>query len=110
MEDARFVRFTGDDGAVTYYATYTAFDGVHVAPQLLETDDFRHFRVTQLSGPAAKNKGLAAVPPPGRRALPRPVALGPGTQLPGRFDRLPVVGRGRHTRVTRTTVGTPPAR
>lgn len=62
MEDARFVRFTGDDGAVTYYATYTAFDGVHVTPQLLETDDFRHFRVTQLSGPAAKNKGLALFP------------------------------------------------
>jgi predicted GH43/DUF377 family glycosyl hydrolase len=50
------------DGTVTYYATYTAFDGVHVAPQLLQTDDFRHFRVTQLTGPAAKNKGLALFP------------------------------------------------
>ena len=27
MEDARFVRFVDDDGAVTYYATYTAYDG-----------------------------------------------------------------------------------
>ena len=62
MEDARFVRFVDDDGTVTYYATYTAFDGVHVAPQLLETADFRHFRVTQLTGPAAKNKGLALFP------------------------------------------------
>jgi predicted GH43/DUF377 family glycosyl hydrolase len=62
MEDARFVRFVDDDGAVTYYATYTAFDGVHVAPQLLETEDFRRFRVTQLNGPAAKNKGLALFP------------------------------------------------
>lgn len=62
MEDARFVRFTDDDGGVTYYATYTAFDGVHVAPQLLQTDDFRHFRVTQLTGAAAKNKGLALFP------------------------------------------------
>jgi predicted GH43/DUF377 family glycosyl hydrolase len=62
MEDARFVRFTDDDGTVTYYATYTAFDGVHVAPQLIQTDDFRHFRVTQLTGPAAKNKGLALFP------------------------------------------------
>ena len=62
MEDARFVRFTDDDGTVTYYATYTAFDGVHVAPQLLETHDFRRFRITQLTGLAAKNKGLALFP------------------------------------------------
>ena len=26
MEDARFVRFTHDDGRVCYYATYTAYD------------------------------------------------------------------------------------
>jgi predicted GH43/DUF377 family glycosyl hydrolase len=62
MEDARFVRFVDDDGTFTYYATYTAFDGVHVAPQLLETTDFRHFRVTQLAGAAATNKGLALFP------------------------------------------------
>lgn len=62
MEDARFVRFVDDDGTITYYATYTAFDGAHVAPQLLQTDDFRHFRVTQLTGPAAKNKGIALFP------------------------------------------------
>lgn len=62
MEDARFVRFVDDDGTITYYATYTAFDGTHVAPQLLQTDDFRQFRVTQLTGPAAKNKGIALFP------------------------------------------------
>ena len=72
MEDARFVRFVDDDGTVTYYATYTAFDGVHVAPQLLETDDFRTFRITQLTGPAAKNKGMALFP---RRIGGRYVAL-----------------------------------
>src|SRR5581483_7655843 len=27
IEDARFVRFTHDDGQVVYYATYTAYDG-----------------------------------------------------------------------------------
>jgi len=27
MEDARFVKFTDDDGSVTYYATYTAAHG-----------------------------------------------------------------------------------
>jgi predicted GH43/DUF377 family glycosyl hydrolase len=62
MEDARFVRFVDNDGTVTYYATYTAFDGVHVVPQLLETKDFHRFRITQLTGPAAKNKGLALFP------------------------------------------------
>jgi predicted GH43/DUF377 family glycosyl hydrolase len=72
MEDARFVRFVDDDGSVTYYATYTAFDGVHVAPQLLETKDFLAFRVTQLAGPAAKNKGMALFP---RRIGGRYVAL-----------------------------------
>ena len=62
MEDARFVRFVDDDGSVTYYATYTAFDGVNVVPKLLETADFRQFRITPLTGPAAKNKGLALFP------------------------------------------------
>jgi predicted GH43/DUF377 family glycosyl hydrolase len=64
MEDARFVRFTRDDHHVTYYATYTAFDGAKVAPQLIQTDDFATFEVSQLSGPAATNKGLALFPRP----------------------------------------------
>lgn len=62
MEDARFVRFTDDDGGRTYYATYTAYDGTDVAPQLLQTDDFRTFRVTQTTGSAARNKGMALFP------------------------------------------------
>ena len=40
MEDARFVRFTDDDGSSKYYATYTAYDGFSILPQLIETDDF----------------------------------------------------------------------
>lgn len=62
MEDARFVRFTDDDGEQTYYATYTAYDGVDVAPQLLQTKDFRTFHVTQTAGSAARNKGMALFP------------------------------------------------
>lgn len=62
MEDARFVRFTDDDGTVTYYATYTAYDGAHVAPQMLKTSDFSTFRISQLAGPAAANKGMALFP------------------------------------------------
>lgn len=62
MEDARFVRFVGDDGVVTYYATYTAFDGHQILPQLLETADFVEFRVATLTGRAAHNKGMAIFP------------------------------------------------
>ena len=61
MEDVRFVRFD-DGGEVRYLATYTAFDGERIAPQLLETADFRTFHARALAGPAAKNKGLALFP------------------------------------------------
>ena len=40
MEDARFVRFVEDDGTVTYYASYTAYNGTDIRQQLLETRDF----------------------------------------------------------------------
>jgi predicted GH43/DUF377 family glycosyl hydrolase len=62
MEDARFVRFVDDDGAVTYYATYTAFDGHQILPQLLETTNFTDFRIATLSGRVAHNKGMALFP------------------------------------------------
>lgn len=62
MEDARFVRFTDPDGAVTYYATYTAYDGVGISQQLLATTDFRTFTSSPLVGGAALNKGLALFP------------------------------------------------
>lgn len=62
IEDARFVRVVSDDASATYRATYTAFDGNLIAPQLIETSDFRRFRVSQLGGPAAKNKGMALFP------------------------------------------------
>jgi len=62
MEDARFVRFTDDDGAVTYYATYTAFDGTQILPQLIATPDFLTVRVVTLNGESAANKGLALFP------------------------------------------------
>jgi len=62
MEDARFVRFTEDDGSCSYYATYTAFDGAMVTPQRLHTTDFRTFHVTRLTGSASVNKGMALFP------------------------------------------------
>jgi predicted GH43/DUF377 family glycosyl hydrolase len=62
MEDARFVRFVEDDGSVTYYATYTAYDGHDILPQLIETADFTHFQVRTLNGAYAQNKGMALFP------------------------------------------------
>lgn len=62
MEDARFVRFTDDDGAITYFATYTAFDGSNILPQLIETADFATFHISTLNGASARNKGMALFP------------------------------------------------
>jgi predicted GH43/DUF377 family glycosyl hydrolase len=62
IEDARFVRFENDDGSYIYYATFTAFDGKVVMPELVETPDFLRFRFITLNGPAAQNKGMALFP------------------------------------------------
>jgi predicted GH43/DUF377 family glycosyl hydrolase len=62
IEDARFVRFQNDDGSYIYYATFTAFDGQVVVPELVETVDFLRFRFITLNGPAAQNKGMAIFP------------------------------------------------
>jgi predicted GH43/DUF377 family glycosyl hydrolase len=62
IEDARFVRFTYPDGEVLYYATYTAYNGFHVLPQLIRTADFRHFKVSTLNGRCVQNKGMALFP------------------------------------------------
>ena len=62
IEDARFVRFLNGDGTYIYYATFTAFDGRVIMPELVETSDFLHFRFISLNGPAAENKGMALFP------------------------------------------------
>ncbi len=62
IEDARFVCFREDDGTRSYYATFTAYDGRLVVPELVETSDFRFFRFITLNGPAAENKGMAIFP------------------------------------------------
>ncbi len=62
IEDARFVRFTDDDGSVMYCATYTAYNGRAILPQFIETQDFLHFRVLTLNGSAVQNKGMALFP------------------------------------------------
>lgn len=62
MEDARFTQFTEDDGRVTYFGTYTAYNGFQVKPHLIQTNDFQTFDITRLIGSAAKNKGMALFP------------------------------------------------
>lgn len=62
IEDARFVRFVDDDGTVTYYATYTAYNGHNILPQIIETKDFCTFKMITLCGEFSKNKGMALFP------------------------------------------------
>lgn len=62
IEDARFVRFVSEHGKVTYYATYTAFNGFNILPQLIETKDFVKFHIATLNGKAVQNKGMALFP------------------------------------------------
>lgn len=62
IEDARFVRFQNADGTHVYYATFTAFDGRVIVPELVQTADFLTFRFATLNGPAAENKGMALFP------------------------------------------------
>lgn len=62
IEDARFVRFTEDDGSKKTYATYTAYNGHTILPKLLSTEDFYTFRVMPMHGLGARNKNLALFP------------------------------------------------
>ena len=62
IEDARFVKFTDDNGEITYYATYTAYDGIAILPKLISTKDFYDFRILPINGEIAQNKGMALFP------------------------------------------------
>ena len=65
IEDARLVPFRADpDGPVEYLGTYTAFDGATVTSRLLKTKDFRTIETSALSGPVARDKGMALFPRP----------------------------------------------
>lgn len=62
MEDARFVCVTRLDGVNEYRATYTAYDGQHIAPRLIVSPDLRRFSIHRLTGDAAQDKGMALFP------------------------------------------------
>jgi predicted GH43/DUF377 family glycosyl hydrolase len=73
IEDMRLVRFTEDDGTITYHGTYTAFSGAEARSELLTTTDFRSFEMQGLTGEVASAKGMALFP---RRIDGRYVTLG----------------------------------
>jgi predicted GH43/DUF377 family glycosyl hydrolase len=62
IEDARFVQFFNDNGEVVYFATYTAYNGITILPQFIETKDFIRFNILTLNGKAVQNKGMALFP------------------------------------------------
>jgi len=62
LEDARFVRFCDENGEVSYYATYTAYNGFEILPMLLITKDFQSFHFCPMTGVTAKDKGMALFP------------------------------------------------
>lgn len=62
IEDARFMKFTDDDGTERYYATYTAYNGFSIMPKLIETKDFYQFKIMPVYGENAQNKGMAIFP------------------------------------------------
>lgn len=62
IEDLRLVRFTDDDGDVTYFGTYTAFSGSAIRQEILRTTDFSIFELNALRGDAAAGKGMALFP------------------------------------------------
>jgi predicted GH43/DUF377 family glycosyl hydrolase len=70
IEDARLVPFRpAPDSPLEYLGTYTAYDGAKVTSRLLSTTDFRTVETSALSGPVARDKGMALFPRPvaGRR-------------------------------------------
>ncbi len=61
IEDARFVEIE-EEGVSRWCATYTAYSGRAIRSELIETSDFVSFRLSPLTGDAARNKGLALFP------------------------------------------------
>jgi len=62
IEDLRLVEFVDDDGSITYFGTYTAWNGQRMLPQMIETTDFDHISIHTLNGRCVQNKGMALFP------------------------------------------------
>lgn len=62
LEDLRITQFVHDDGSFEWIGTYTAYDGAKIQSELMRTKDFRAFDLVPMTGPAARNKGMALFP------------------------------------------------
>ncbi len=62
IEDVRLTHFTHEDGHVTYYGTYTAYNGYRILPQMIETSDFKDIDIHTMNGKYVQNKGMAMFP------------------------------------------------
>ena len=62
LEDLRLVEFMHDDGSPEWIGTYTAYNGSTIRSEMMRTRDFRTFTLVPMSGPAARNKGMALFP------------------------------------------------
>ncbi|MDF0487668.1 glycoside hydrolase family 130 protein [Sphingomonas sp. H39-1-10] len=62
LEDLRLVHFQHDDGSWEWLGTYTAYNGSAIQSELMRTRDFRAFDLVPMTGPAARNKGMALFP------------------------------------------------
>jgi predicted GH43/DUF377 family glycosyl hydrolase len=62
LEDLRLVKFRHDDGEEEWLGTYTAYNGSVIQSELMRTKDFRAFDLVPMTGPAARNKGIALFP------------------------------------------------
>ena len=62
LEDLRLVHFDHGGGDYEYIGTYTAYDSRQIQSEMLRTRDFRSFDLIPMTGPAARNKGMALFP------------------------------------------------
>ncbi|TZG26221.1 glycoside hydrolase family 130 protein [Sphingomonas montanisoli] len=62
LEDLRLVQFDHEDGSKEWLGTYTAYNGTQIQSELLRTSNFRTFTLAPMTGPAARNKGMALFP------------------------------------------------
>ncbi len=69
IEDARFVHFHDDDGRGTYYATYSAYDGKMVLPQLLGNHGLPSIQNAHAQRPSRLQQRNGAVSTKDQRAL-----------------------------------------
>ena len=62
IEDLRLTPFVLPDGTASYAGTYTALGSAGVRQEMLQTDDFRVFKMHPVAGDLASAKGMALFP------------------------------------------------